>query len=193
MLLTLGQLYMIAGQGKPELLPSEGPAADTGDWDRNKERLLGRARKLLTEARDKRPDDAAVEYLLADVERAAGNFEAAEEHQLSGTEKCTGGRSFRILRQYQELNQYPPKFLGGPPPAYPDAAARKGISGDVVCDLLIDPAGRVRQVAVVQSPAASLSRAAEKSLREGNFEVARVGKYPVWSWLRVTTAFIPSD
>jgi TonB family protein len=189
MLLTLGQLYLIAGQGRPELLPVEGPAADTGDWERNKVRLLGRARKLLTEARDKRPDDAAVEFLLADVERAAGNRAAAEEHQLSGTEKCTGGRSYRILRQYQQLNRYPAKYLGGPPLTYPDAAARKGISGDVVCDLLIDPAGRVRQVVVVESPAGSLSQAAEKSLRGGEFEVARVGKYPVWSWLRVTTTF----
>lgn len=193
MLFTLGQLYMMAGQGRPELLPVEGPAADTGNWERNKARLLGRARDLLTEARDKRPDDAAVEFLLADVERAAGNLDTAEVHQLSGTEKCTGGRSYRILRQYQQLNRYPAKYRGGPPPIYPDTAARKGISGDVVCDLLLDPAGRVRQIVVVDSPAASLSQAAENSLREGEFEVARIGKYPVWSWLRVTTAFNLSD
>lgn len=193
MLLTLGQLYLIAGQGKPELLPSEGPAADTGDYRRNKVRLLGRARKLLTEARDKRPDDAAVEYLLADVARAAGDLEAAEQHQLSGTEKCTGGRSFRILRQYQRLNRYPARYLGGPPLTYPETAARRKISGDVVCDLLLDPAGRVRQVAVVRTPAESLARAAAESLREGRFEVARIGKYPVWSWLRVTTAFNLED
>ena len=50
MLLTLGQLYLLAGQGDPDLLPVEGPAADVGNWDRNRARLLARAEKLLLEA-----------------------------------------------------------------------------------------------------------------------------------------------
>jgi len=192
-LLTLGQLYLMAGQGRPELLPVEGPAADTGDWKRNQRRLLGRARELLTEAAGDRPDDAAVDYLLADVARAAGDTAAAAARMRSGMEKCTGGRSFRILRQYQELYRYPARYRGGPSPTYPDAAARQGVSGDAVCDLLLDPAGRVRQVVVVEAPAPSLARAAEKSLRAGDFEASRIGKYPVWSWLRVTTAFNLGD
>ena len=39
MLLTLGQLYLLAGQGDPDLLPVEGPAADVGGYyhtDKNK-------------------------------------------------------------------------------------------------------------------------------------------------------------
>jgi TonB family protein len=189
MLLTLGQLYLMAGQGMPELLPVEGPAADVGDWSRNKVRLLGRARALLVEAAALRPDDAAVDYLLADVARAGGNMATAAAAVAAGMTKCTGGRSFAILWQYQQLDNHPPRYLGGPPPEFPQAALNKGIGGEVVLDVLLSPAGEVRQVAVVASPAASLTREAATSLRLGGFEAARVGKYPIWSWLRVTTAF----
>ncbi len=189
MLLTLGQLYLLAGQGNPDLLPVEGPVADLGSYAKNKPRLLGRARDLLTEALAERPDDAAVDYLLADVERAAGDQQLAAELVKRGNGKCTGGRSFRILQQYQELYQHPPKYLGGPSPEFPQAAVNKGIGGDVVLDLLVSPAGEVRQYVVVQSPAESLSKAAWRSLQRGRFKAARVGKYGVWSWVRVTTAF----
>lgn len=189
LLLTLGQLYLLAGQGNPDLLPNEGPAADVGSYARNKPRLLKRARELLTQTLAIRPDDAAVDYLLADVARASGDAEQAALLVARGQTKCTGGRSFRILQMYQELYQHPPKYLGGPAPGYPQAAVEKGLAGEVILDLLLDPAGEVRQYAVVQSPAKSLSEAAWRSLRQGHFEAASVGKYPVWSWLRVTTAF----
>ncbi len=189
MLLTLGQLYLMAGQGDPDLLPVEGPAADVGDWDRNRTRLLRRAEDLLLEAAETRLDDAAVDYLLADVARARGNQARAAELVASGMLKCTGGRSFAILWQYQKLNNYSPRYLGGPPPEFPQAALNKGVEGDVVLDVLLSPAGEVRQLAVVESPVESLTKAAEASLRKGRFEAARVGKYPIWSWLRVTTSF----
>ncbi len=188
-LLTLGQLYLMAGQGDPDLLPVEGPAADVGDWDRNRVRLLRRAEDLLQEAAETRLDDAAVDYLLADVARAGGDQARAAELVASGMRKCTSGRSFSILWQYQQLNNYPPRYLGGPPVEFPQTAVDKGIEGDVVLDVLLSPAGEVRQLVVVESPSRSLSKAAEASLRKGRFEAARVGKYPIWSWLRVTTAF----
>ena len=189
MLLTLGQLYLLAGQGDPDLLPVEGPAADVGNWSRNRTRLLGRAEKLLLEAAETRLDDAAVDYLLADVERAKGNQDRAAALVASGRGKCTGGRSFGTLWQYQQLNKYPPRFLGGPSPEFPQSAVDKGDSGDVVLDVLLSPSGEVRQLVVVESPARSLTESASTSLREGGFEAARVGKYPIWSWLRVTTSF----
>jgi TonB family protein len=189
MLLTLGQLYLLAGQGNPDLLPNEGPAADVGDWERNKTRLLKRAEDVLLEAAETRSFDAAVDYLLADVDRAQGDPQGAAEWMTSGIAKCTGGRSFGILWLYQDLNNYPPRYLGGPSPEYPQAALGKGVAGDVILDVLVSPAGEVRQLVAVDSPADSLTRAAETSLRKGRFEAARVGKYPIWSWLRVTTAF----
>ncbi|MEN8007263.1 MAG: energy transducer TonB [Candidatus Krumholzibacteriota bacterium] len=189
MLLTLGQLYLLAGQGDPDLLPVEGPAADVGNWKRNKARLLGRAEKLLLEAGTTRLDDATVDYLLADVARAGGEADRAAALVAAGLEKCTGGRTFGILWQYQQLNKYPPRFKGGPSPEFPRSAVDKGIGGDVVLDVLLSPSGEVRQVAVVESPARSLTESASASLRKGEFEAARVGKYPIWAWLRVTTSF----
>lgn len=189
MLLTLGQLYLMAGQGNPDLLPVEGPAADVGDWSRNRTRLLGRAADLFQEAAETRTDDAAVDYLLADVARARGLQDQADELVAAGMEKCTAGRSFAILWQYQQLNNYPPKYLGGSSPVYSEKALNQRVEGDVVLDVLLSPAGEVRQVVVVESPSAALSGAAEASLRKGRFDPARMGKYPIWSWLRVTTAF----
>ena len=187
--LVLGQLYLLAGQGEPALLPAEGPAADVGDWNRNRPRLLTRARQLLTRASRERPDDGAVEYLLADVERAAGNHEEAHRHQRQARDKCTGGRSMALLRQYQILNRYPAKYLGGAEPRYPAEAVESRVSGDVTLDLLLDPYGWVRQGVEVSSPHPALSKSAFNALRGANFEAARVGKYTVWSWLRVTIAF----
>lgn len=189
LLLTLGQLYLLAGQGDPALLPVEGPAADVGDWPRNRQRLLGRAGDLLRECQLQRPDDAAVDYLLADVERAAERFEAALDLARSAESKCTGGRSFRVMKQYQALNDYPSKYLGGPSPEYPERALNAGLTGDVVLDLLLNPRAEVVQVVVVESPSGDLTRAAEASLSHSTFEAARIGKYPIWSWLRVKTAF----
>lgn len=187
--LTLGQLYLLAGQGEPQLLPVEGPAADVGNWEKNRTRLLGRSRELLQRASWQRPDDAVVDYLLADAARASGDLALAGEYQQQGLNKCTGGRSMDILRLYQQLNRYPAKYLGGAAPEYPTEALEQEISGSVDLDLLLDPTGRIRQAVEVASPAPSLSEAAFRSLQQGQFEAARVGKYPVWSWLRVTIAF----
>jgi len=189
MLMTLGQLYLLAGQGNPDLLPVEGPAADLGSYDLNKPRLLKRANNLLKEALVERPNDAAIDYLLADVARTGGNMQEAAAWMQSAHQKCTGGRSFRMLRMYQQLYEYPPRHSGGPAPEYPQAAVNAGVSGDVILDLLLSPAGEVRQYEVVASPGKTLTSAAWQSLQKGEFEAARVGKYGVWSWLRVTTAF----
>lgn len=188
-LVALGQLYLMAGQGVPELLPTEGPAADTGSWERNRPRLLARARELLLEAGRARPDDAAVDYLLADVARAGGDFAGADRLAAAGLDKCTGGRSFLMLRQYQELNLYPPELRAAASPEYPEAAVVKGVSGQVVLDVLLDPAGLVRQVAVVSAPSPDLARAAGEAFRASEFAPGRIGKYPVWAWLRVATNF----
>ncbi len=189
LLLTLGQLYLIAGQGEPDLLPLEGPAGDVGDWTRNKKRLLDRAESLLREAVDGRSEDATLDYLLADVARAWGNQAEADRLVASGMQKCTSGRGVTALILYQQLNQYPGRYLGGPGPEYPLPAQKKHITGDVVLDLLISPEGEVRQAVVVESPDLSLSRAAAASLKAGSWDAARIGKYPIWSWLRVNTSF----
>ena len=178
LLMVLGQLYLMGGQGEPALLPSEGPAADTGDWTTNKQRLLRRAGDLLDEAGKDLPDDAAVDYLMADVARAAGRMTEAEALVIRGWDKCTGGRSFEILRGYQQLGRYPAKVLAAGSPVYPADAVARRVSGTVTLDLLLDPAAEVRQVVIVANPDLALARAAEDVFRDGSYEPARIGKYP---------------
>jgi len=187
--IVLGQLYLMAGQGEPTLLPTEGPAADTGDWAVNKPRLLGRAGDLLSEAGAARTDDAAVDYLLADVARAAGRMTEAEALTIRGWDKCTGGRSFEILRGYQQLGRYPAKVTSAGSPVYPAEAVKRGASGTVTLDILLDPAAEVRQVVTVINPDPALAGAAAEVFRAASYEPARIGKYPVWGWLRVSTSF----
>lgn len=188
-LTTMGQLYLMAGQGKPSLLPHEGPARDVGSWERNQPRLLGRARLLLEAAGQAWPDDAGIDYLLADVQRAAGDTLSAAAFVSRATAKCTGGRSFRIIQLYQQLKRYPARHEGGPPPVYPADSLALHEQGKVVVDLLLSPTAEVRQVLIVSTPSAALAAAAAVCLRQGRFTPARVGQYPVWSWLRVTVAF----
>lgn len=188
-LLALAQLYLLAGQGVPRAMPREGPAADLGDWPRSRARVLDRAEFLLKQAVALRPDDGAVEYLLADVARARGDSVRAQRAQQAGLAKCSQTRSFELLRQYQELNLYQPKGLEPAEPVYPEEASRTGLQGKVVLDLLISPAGEVLQVESVASPGASLTAAAAAALRQVRFAPARVGKYPIWSWYRVPVQF----
>jgi len=189
LLLTLAQLYVLAGQGEPELLPTDGPAADVGDWSRNQERLLGRAEALLAEAGQLRLDDAVVDYLLADAARARAAFAAADSLFDAALGKCSRQRSIQLLRVYQQLNNNPARLQSDVVPEYPAAANRAGISGDVVLDLLIDPRGRPVQFVTVASPDADLTAAAVQAVRSAEFAPAKVGKYPIWSWLRLSTRF----
>ncbi len=188
-LVALGQLYLLAGQGEPSLLPNEGPARDVGSWERNRPRLLARARLLLEEAGRSWEDDAGIDYLLADVARAVGDTTLAAAHVAAAAGKCTGGRSFGLMQFYQQLNRYPARHEGGPAPVYPPAALDARAQGEVVVDLLLDPVADVRQVRVVSAPSPDLADAAAVCLRQGRFTPSRLGKYAVWSWLRVTVAF----
>jgi len=192
-LVTLGQFYLMAGQGVPELVPAEGPAADTGSWERNRIRFLARAAELLEAAGAARPDDAAVDYLLADVERARGEIEDAEFLVASGMQKCTISASMDILARYQELLPSAAVQQGGATPEYPPELADRGVGGEVVQDLLVAPDGKVVQIETVRRADRRLARSAAKAFSQAVFQPARVGKYPIWSWVRVTTRFGSGD
>jgi len=188
-LLTLGLLYVLAGQGEPSIQPREGPAAVSGDWSVDRPRLLARAEALLNEAAVLRPDDALVDHLLADAARGRGEMETAAALVERGLGKCTLTASTEVLLRYRELGPHPARQTGDIALEYPAAAARDGVSGEVVLDLLVSPAGGVHQVTVVASPDRRLSAAAAEALGRVDFAPGRIGKYPVWSWARVTVAF----
>lgn len=189
LLLTLGQFYLLAGKGDRSLLPREGPAADVGNWSRNRERLLGRAEHLLRSAGTIRPDDGAVDFLLADVAMARGDSLGAAATRARGLGKCALTRSLEILKRYQELEPRPPRLAQNVVPLYPEAAGQARVSGEVIQDLLVSPAGKVVQVVTVSSPDDRLSDAAATALRQAIFEPGKLGDYPLWCWIRVPTRF----
>ncbi len=113
----------------------------------------------------------------------------ADELAFKAAGKCLGGRTFGTIQLYQQLTVKPAEFLAGDGPIYPEHSLMNGISGPVLLDLLISPYGEVRQAVVVDSPAEDLSLAAAAGLFRSFFQPGKIGKYPVWSWLRVTTNF----
>ncbi len=185
-LLTLAQLYVMAGQGVPDVAPREGPAASDGDWDADRERYLTRALDVLDRCRSRRPDDAVVDYLAGDAERARGRMEEAAELVASARRKCSYPASFEILRRYQDLQHVPATQETPVSPVWPSGVTR---GGEVVLDLLIAPDGRVAQVETVRRPGRLLGEAAAAAFADAGFEPARVGKYELWSWQRVIVDF----
>ncbi len=188
-LLTLSQLYVLAAQGKPTVEPGEGPAAMSGDWISDRPRLVARAEEVLRRAAEQRPDDSAVDYLLADAARCRHDMTIADALFELGKTKCSSPEGMAVLIRYQELNPHPARQLKGVDLDYPAAAARDGVSGEVVMDLLIAPSGQVVQVTIVAEPDRRLGNAAAAAMEKAGFSAGRIGKYPVWSWTRVTVAF----
>ena len=189
LLVTLGQMYLLGARGERALVPREGPAAATRQWSRTRERLLDRAESLLREARTVRPDDGSVEYLFSDLSTTRGDTTAAALLLAEGTRKCLLPRSLEILRRYQGLQGRPARLVSRVAPDFPVEAGREGKSGVVELDLLIDPAGFVVQTVTVASPDSRLTTAAAAALLAARFEPARLGEYPVWSWLRLPVPF----
>jgi TonB family protein len=189
LLLTLAQLYVLAGQGEPTLVPTEGPAGDTGSWEKNKPRFLKRAIHLLNEARQIRPDDGCVDYLHADAVRALGDLKTADQYFMAGKGKCSLLSSLEMLARYQHLSPSSAVQTGMDSPVYPADAAADAVRGEVVLDLLVSPHGKVVQVEKVSSPDARLVKSAIKASRSSTFKPGRMGKYPVWSWARLGVVY----
>ncbi len=188
-LVTLGQMYLLGARGERALVPREGPAAATRQWSRTRERLLARAESLLRQARTARPDDGSIDYLLSDLFATRGDSAAATLSLAEGTRKCLLPRSLEILRRYQGLQGRPARLVSRVAPEYPAEAGREGKSGEVDLDLLVDPGGSVVQTVTVASPDPRLTTAAVAAVRAARFEPARLGEYPVWSWLRLPVPF----
>ena len=189
LLLLLGQIYLLAGQGEPHCLPSSGAGAPRGDWPQDRARLLDLADARLRELSGVWPDDALVAFLRADVARARDDHATAAELDLHGRTLCTHMASLDLLRGLRDLRLRAPRVISPIAPEYPEACIRERVTGEVLLDLLVDPQGRIAEVVVVDSPDRRLGRAAGEAAREAGFQAAQVGYYPVWAWLRVPVLF----
>lgn len=189
LLLLLGQIYILAGQGEPHCQPSSGPLAPGGDWPQDRLRLLRRGEEVLTSLGRAWPHDGVVDFLLADAARARDDHETAAERDHRGREKCTYLASLDLLRDLRDLQRRTPRLLVPLAPEYPESAVRRRIQGEVVFDLLIDPHGRVASVQQVGDAEPVLVKAALAAVEDGGYRAGQVGYYPVWSWLRIPVRF----
>jgi TonB family protein len=175
--------------GEPHCQPSAGPEPASGDWPRDRARWLDRAQRLLDRVEAAWPDDGLVDFLRADAARAAGDQEAAAHRDLQGRGKCTHMESLDLVAAMRDLGRKPPRVIAPIVPEYPEDAIRARVQGEVVLDLLIDPQGRAAEAVVVGRADRRLANAARAAARDGGYQAAMVGYYPVWSWLRVPVRF----
>lgn len=73
---------------------------------------------------------------------------------------------------------------------YPMAAKKKGIEGAVIMDLLIDTAGKVREVSLVEGPSDDLNASAMAAVRGFEFKPALVQEKPVAVRIRYAYRFV---
>lgn len=187
--LFLAQIYLQAGQGEPYFLPTGGPAAPGGYWPDDRRRCLERADLLLSRVGGDWRDDGIVWFLRADVARALDQPEVASDHDLAGRRACTRQESLEFIADLRDLGRKPVEVLTPIVPEYPEHCLQRRIEGRVELDLLIDPEGRVAQWNPANRADRRLQDAAGEAVAAAGFQAARVGYYPIWSWVRVSVSF----
>jgi TonB family protein len=94
-----------------------------------------------------------------------------------------------IFQYVPDSNITEPKALEKVNPKYPPEMRKAGTSGSVVARLVIDDAGHVRDVEVLDSPAAEFSAAATEAFEQWTFEPATMDGKPVAVRYIVTVLF----
>jgi protein TonB len=83
-----------------------------------------------------------------------------------------------------------PLYRVNPPPKYPRAARKKKYQGVVLLEVLVNQAGRVHDLKVLQSSGhVILDKAARVSVKKWEFEPGRHGNDKVDMWVRVPIRF----
>lgn len=73
---------------------------------------------------------------------------------------------------------------------YPPEARKYNVQGTVVMDLLVDAAGRVRQVTLLEGPGYGMNEAAMEAAKGFAFTPARIGEQPVAVRIRYAYRFV---
>lgn len=105
------------------------------------------------------PPDAAQTARAAEPEHSAPNGEYLDEDRLS----------------------HPPQFINRLSPEYPLFARKKGKTGVVVVEILIETDGSVSSAKAIKKAGWGLDEAAMDAVRESTFEPGRAGGLPVRS------------
>jgi protein TonB len=81
-------------------------------------------------------------------------------------------------------------LAGNPPPAYPGIARRRGIEGQVVLRVAVDPSGHAAAVSVVRSSGSDLlDEAAREAVAHWTFRPARMAGQPIGADVEVPVTF----
>jgi TonB family protein len=89
--------------------------------------------------------------------------------------ETSGEKKPRVIRV--GLSVLESKALSKPPASYPEEAKSKGISGEVMVEVLIDESGNVESARVLSGPP-QLHEAALKAARQARFPVTKLGGEP---------------
>ena len=85
-------------------------------------------------------------------------------------------------------------YRRNPEPAYPLAARKRRLEGQVILTVIVDPRGHVEKVTVRKSSGhALLDQAASDAVRDWEFEPARIDQVPVTSEVEVPVRFTLSN
>ena len=90
----------------------------------------------------------------------------------------------------ERLIEASPLYKENPPPAYPDAAIRRGYAGTVLLKVLVTVEGRVRDLEIIQSSGyPMLDRAALKAVQSWVFVPGKKGPVAIEMWVKVPVVF----
>jgi len=108
----------------------------------------------------------------------------------SGTVGPDAGEKAGPVPSAEETTQATPAYRKNPRPEYPRIARRRGYQGTVLLEVLVNKAGKVDDLRILQSSGyRMLDRSALQSVKTWLFEPGSIGDQKVDMWVRVPVRF----
>lgn len=108
----------------------------------------------------------------------------------SGTVAPEAGEKAGSVPSAEETTQATPAYRKNPRPEYPNMAKRRGYQGTVLLEVLVNKAGNVDDLRILQSSGYRiLDRSALNSVKNWLFEPGSIGDQKVDMWVRVPVRF----
>jgi protein TonB len=109
---------------------------------------------------------------------------------LAGTVAPEAGEKAASALTTGEMIKARPAYRDNPRPEYPKLAKRRGYEGAVLLEVLVNKAGKVDDLRIVESSGYQvLDRSAMKSVKDWLFEPGSIGDRKVDMWVRIPVRF----
>jgi len=138
------------------------------------------------------PVAAAGPTQIPSMERGAGKPTGSRPNVPgpSGTVGPEAGEKAGPVPSTEETTQATPAYRKNPRPEYPRMAKRRGYQGTVLLEVLVNKAGKVNDLRILQSSGYRiLDRSALQSVKTWLFEPGSIGDQKVDMWVRVPVRF----